>query len=190
MRSVTGRPAPSRLTPTPVRTRVLRALAPSLLVLALAGAACSSGDTGPDIADPADGGSGSATVDVAPEEAREADPEDVPERPQPGTVAQIDSAAARALIDSERRVLVMDVRSIEEYMAGHLVGAQHIPIEDEGLWERRTSALDPAAPTIVYCRTGNRSADAAQRLVDQGFAEVYDLGGVEDLDPELLPLDR
>lgn len=195
MRSVTRRPASSRVTSTLACRHVLSGLVPMLLLLVVVGSACSGADGSGSGGDAAGGGAaggdrGSVAEDGALGDERAADPQDVPGRPAPGTVAQIDSAAARALIDSERRVLVVDVRSLEEYMAGHLVGAQHIPIDDEGLWERRTSALDPDVPTIVYCRTGDRSADAAQLLVDQGFNEVYDVGGVKDLDPELLPLDR
>jgi phage shock protein E len=96
-----------------------------------------------------------------------------------GQVTQIDSAQGRAIIDAGG-ALVVDVRSVEEYRSGHLVGAQSIPVEDEELWLTRTEPLDRNRPTVVYCRSGRRSAVAAQKLVDAGFTQVYDLGGVED----------
>jgi phage shock protein E len=102
----------------------------------------------------------------------------------PGEVMLIDSAEGKALIESDRNVLVVDVRTRDEYVEGHLVGAQHIPVEDEALWQERVEALDPERPVIVYCRSGRRSEIAAQQLVDAGFAEVYDLGGVQEWDPE------
>ena len=112
---------------------------------------------------------------------------EVPEAEQ-GEVLVIDSAEGRALID-EGDVLVIDVRTVEEYQEGHLVGAQNIPVEDEELWQSRTAALDPEQPTVVYCRTGRRSELAGQMLVDAGFTEVYDLGGVTDWDPEELAVE-
>lgn len=115
---------------------------------------------------------------------------DLPTRPAAGQVAEIDSEQARALIDSDRHVLVVDVRTQDEYIGGHLVGAQNIDVTDAGLWQRRTAPLDRDRPTVVYCRSGSRSADAARKLVEMGFTEVYDLGGVQDFDPEVLPLDR
>lgn len=96
-----------------------------------------------------------------------------------GQVTTIDSAQGSALIE-EGGVLVIDVRTVDEYRGGHLVGAQSIPVEDEALWAERTEPLDRDQPTIVYCRSGRRSAVAAQKLVDMGFTQVYDLGGVED----------
>lgn len=108
--------------------------------------------------------------------------------PADGEVQDLDSAQGRALID-QGEVLVVDVRSLEEYREGHLVGAQHIPVEDEELWAARTEALDPEQPVVVYCRTGRRSEIAGQLLVEAGFTQVYDLGGVTDWDPEELAVE-
>lgn len=107
-----------------------------------------------------------------------------------GQVTTIDSAEAKALIRSDPDVLVIDVRTVDEYRSGHLVGAQNIDASDAGLWERRTSVLDRDRPTVVYCRSGVRSAEAAQRLLDLGFTQVYDLGGIQDWGPEDLPVDE
>ena len=108
-----------------------------------------------------------------------------------GEVTTIDAEQAAALIDSDRDVLVIDVRSVDEYRSGHMVGAQNIDAGDDGLWARRTSALNVDRPTIVYCQSGRRSAEAAQRLVDAGFTEVYDLGGIQDwFDGGELPVDE
>lgn len=107
-----------------------------------------------------------------------------------GQVVQIDSAQAAALLDTDREVLVVDVRTLEEYRSGHLVGAQHIDASDPDMWEFRTSALDKDQPTVVYCQSGRRSAEAAQRLVDAGFTEVYDLGGIQDWTDGDLPVDE
>jgi rhodanese-related sulfurtransferase len=100
-----------------------------------------------------------------------------------GEVTSIDSAQGRALIDAGG-ALVIDVRSLDEYTSGHLVGAQSIPFEDEGLWLTRIDPLDRERATVVYAATVDDSAVAARRLVDEGFTKVYDLGGVGDWDPE------
>jgi phage shock protein E len=167
---------------------MLAALLPALVVLGACGGSDGSIDTGDGEGAPAtDGVSTEATGGAS---GGEADPADPPGRPAPGEVATITSAQGAALRASERRVLFVDVRSLDEYVAGHLVGAQHIPLEDEQLWQRRTAALDPAHPTVVYCDTGVLSEAAAQALVELGFSEVYDLGGIGDWSEGDLPLDR
>lgn len=105
-----------------------------------------------------------------------------------GEVTSLDSAQGRALIDAGG-ALVIDVRSLEEYTSGHLVGAQSIPFEDEELWLTRIDPLDRERATVVYAATVDDSAVAARRLVDEGFTKVYDLGGVGDWDPEDLRVD-
>lgn len=106
-----------------------------------------------------------------------------------GRVTTIDSAQGKALIEAGG-ALVVDVRTVDEYREAHLVGAQNIPVEDPELWSTRTEPLDRDRPTVVYCRSGRRSAAAAQQLVDAGFTKVYDLGGVQDWRPGDLELDR
>ncbi len=102
-----------------------------------------------------------------------------------GQVTTIDAAEGRALID-QGGALVVDVDSLDEYRGGHLVGAQHIPVQDEELWLLRTEPLDRDRPTVVYARDGGLSEAAAERLVVAGFNQVYDLGGVEDWDADEL----
>ncbi len=106
-----------------------------------------------------------------------------------GQVTTIDSAQGKALIEAGG-ALVVDVRTVDEYREGHLVGAQNIPVEDPDLWLARTEPLDRDRPTVVYCRSGRRSLAAAQQLVEAGFTKVYDLGGVQDWEAGDLELDR
>jgi len=176
------------------RTTARRAVGGLVAVIALAALPAACGDGGRDVA-------GERDATPAPAAAREAtrggeaQASDRPSgeavrRARPGEVVQLTSAEAADLLDALPHTLVVDVRTHDEYVEGHLVGAQHIDVSDEGLWQRRTDALDLDRPTIVYCRSGNRSAAAAQRLVDQGFTEVYDLGGITDWTEGDLPVDR
>jgi phage shock protein E len=107
-----------------------------------------------------------------------------------GGVTAIDSGEAKALRAAKPHTVLIDVRTPEEYIGRHVIGAQNIDVENEGLWTRRVDALDRDRPTVVYCRTGRRSAEAAQKLVQLGFTEVYDLGGIGDFREGDLPLDR
>ena len=106
-----------------------------------------------------------------------------------GEVSRLSSAQGKALIASDRRALVIDVRPVEEYRSGHLVGAQSIDATDAEAWEFRTEVLDGDRPTIVYCSAASCSASAAQMLVDAGFTEVYDMGGIDEWDPSELKVE-
>ncbi|MHB1139255.1 MAG: rhodanese-like domain-containing protein [Microthrixaceae bacterium] len=105
-----------------------------------------------------------------------------------GEVTVLTSEQGRELM-GEAGILVVDVRSVDEYRSGHLVGAQSIDALDEDAWEFRTTVLDPDRPTVVYCSDSACSDAAAQRLVDAGFSAVYDLGGMDGWDPEFLAVE-
>ncbi|MBU4214074.1 MAG: rhodanese-like domain-containing protein [Actinobacteria bacterium] len=73
-------------------------------------------------------------------------------------------------------VVLLDVRTPEEFTAGHLAGAQNIDVES-GDFATRIADLDTAATYAVYCRSGNRSATAMAAMQDAGFTNVSDLSG-------------
>jgi len=74
--------------------------------------------------------------------------------------------------------VIIDVRSAEEFAAGHLEGALNYNVEDGTLAEQ-LSSLDPNGNYIVYCRSGRRSAVAADMMRAAGFESVTDLGALE-----------
>lgn len=79
----------------------------------------------------------------------------------------------------EGGVTVVDVRTPEEYASGHIQGAVNLPNETIG--EEAPKALeDKQAVVLLYCRTGVRSKNAAQKLVELGYENVYDFGGIVD----------
>lgn len=79
----------------------------------------------------------------------------------------------------EAGAVIIDVRSVEEFSAGHLKGALNFNVEDGTLAEQ-LSSLDPVTEYIVYCRSGRRSAIAADMMRAAGFDAVVDLGAIED----------
>ncbi|MBS45429.1 MAG: sulfurtransferase [Nocardioides sp.] len=74
----------------------------------------------------------------------------------------------------------IDVRTPEEVAAGALPGAITIDVQSAD-FDARVAELDPEASYVVYCRSGNRSAAAIERMVDLGFTDLVNGGGYDDL---------
>lgn len=92
---------------------------------------------------------------------------------------KITADEAKELIDSNGSVVILDVRELFEYEQSHLIDAILIPVDE--LSERvETELLDKNAIILVYCRSGGRSARAAQLIADMGYTNVYDFGGILD----------
>lgn len=82
----------------------------------------------------------------------------------------VDGPRARELV--EGGATLVDVRTPGEFKSGHIDGAVNIPLQEI---KRRHSEI-PAGPVVLYCRSGNRSAQAARALHGLGHTELYDLG--------------
>ena len=80
---------------------------------------------------------------------------------------------------ASQEVGVVDVRTREEYESGHIENAVLVPNESIGS-EMPEALPDKEATLLVYCRSGRRSKDAAQKLLELGYQSVYDFGGVID----------
>ena len=74
---------------------------------------------------------------------------------------------------------LLDVRSADEFAAGHLRGALNVPVQE--LNQRLAELGAKERPVAIYCRSGRRSAVAAQLLRAAGFTSVTDLGGLVDV---------
>lgn len=142
--------------------RILPALALSALLVAPIGlAGCSSSD-----ATPAPAPTTAIAQPAAPERV------DVP--------TWVNAAASPGTV-------IIDVRTPEEFAAGHVEGALNIPVEFPD-FAAQISALDPNATYAVYCRSGNRSAAATQQMASLGYLHIFDLnGGFADLQGTSLP---
>lgn len=71
-------------------------------------------------------------------------------------------------------VFILDVRTPEEYDAGHINGSKLIPLE---VLDKRLNDIPRDRKLLVYCRTGHRSAQASEILVNNGFKEIYNMQG-------------
>lgn len=92
---------------------------------------------------------------------------------------QITPDEAKALMDSEEGYIILDVRTPEEFAAGHIVGAILIP--DYEIGEKAESILtDKEQLILVYCRSGRRSKNAANELATLGYTNIKEFGGIND----------
>lgn len=92
---------------------------------------------------------------------------------------RISPEEAKGLMDNEVGYIILDVRTEEEYAAGHIAGAILIP--DYEIAEKAESMLsDKDQLILVYCRSGRRSKNAAEALVSLGYTNVKEFGGIID----------
>ena len=86
---------------------------------------------------------------------------------------------------ASQEVVVVDVRTREEYDGGHIENAVLVPNESIGS-DMPEALPDKEATLLIYCRSGRRSKDAAEKLLSLGYQNVYDFGGVIDWPYELV----
>lgn len=95
------------------------------------------------------------------------------------TAGKLSAQEAWERMSSGDDVVVLDVRTPEEYAAGHIPGSMLIP--DTELAEKAEEFLpDKDAEILVYCRSGRRSAASAELLAELGYSSVWDFGGILD----------
>jgi rhodanese-related sulfurtransferase len=81
------------------------------------------------------------------------------------------------IITNGEDYFILDVRNQDEYDEAHIEGAVLIPVDT---LESKLDELPWDKPIITYCKSGGRSAAAASILVENGFTEVYDMGGITE----------
>ena len=94
----------------------------------------------------------------------------------PGSAVS-DAAGNPASVPSA--IVLIDVRSADEYASGHLRGAVNIP-HDRITEEIGSVAADKSTPVILYCRSGRRAETALNALKSAGYENVSNYGGLED----------
>ena len=101
------------------------------------------------------------------------------ENDQGAVYVNITAEEAKQIMDSEEGYIILDVRTQEEYDEGHIPGA--IVISHEEIAEKAEKVLtDKDQLILVYCRSGRRSKIAAEALVELGYTNIKEFGGIID----------
>ena len=101
------------------------------------------------------------------------------ENDQGAVYVNITAEKAKEIMDSEEGYIILDVRTQEEYDQGHIPGA--IVISHEEIAEKAEEVLtDKDQLILVYCRSGRRSKIAAEALVELGYTNIKEFGGIID----------
>ena len=101
------------------------------------------------------------------------------ENDQGAVYVNITAEEAKQIMDSEEGYIILDVRTQEEYDEGHIPGA--IVISHEEIAEKAEGVLtDKEQLILVYCRSGRRSKIAAEALVELGYTNIKEFGGIID----------
>ena len=93
------------------------------------------------------------------------------------TYRQVSPEEAAAMMEEETDYIILDVRTQEEYEAAHIPGAICIPNETIGTGDI-PELPDKDQLILVYCRSGNRSKQASEKLAKQGYTNIVEFGGI------------
>ena len=108
-----------------------------------------------------------------------------PETPQKAEYEQINAQQAKEIMEKETGYIIIDARTQEEFDEGHIEGAVLIP--EYEIMQRAEKELPQKDQLIlVYCRSGRRSKIASQALVDLGYTNVKEFGGIIDWPYEIV----
>lgn len=106
------------------------------------------------------------------------------------TFAQTKISGEKAMenIYNDSNIQLLDVRTTKEYESKHIKNSINIDWKDQNNFDTKITTLDKSKPVYIYCLGGGRSAEAAKRLVNQGYT-VYDIeGGIMKWEANNLPL--
>ena len=98
---------------------------------------------------------------------------------------QITTEEAIIMMAEESDYIILDVRTPEEYESGHIKDAINIPNEIIG--DKEIAELpDKEQLIMIYCRSGNRSKQASEKLVELGYTNVVEFGGINTWTEEIV----
>ena len=95
------------------------------------------------------------------------------------TYRQVNAEEAATMMEEENGYIILDVRTAQEYSEKHIPGAINIPNETIGT-EDIPELPDKEQLILVYCRSGNRSKQASEKLVKLGYTNIVEFGGIND----------
>ena len=90
---------------------------------------------------------------------------------------QVTTEEAVNIMQTEENYVILDVRTAQEFASGHIPGAALLPNETIGT-EDIPLLPDKDQLILVYCRSGNRSKQAAEKLAQLGFTNIVEFGGI------------
>lgn len=103
----------------------------------------------------------------------------------PASYTQITQEEAKEMMSKNDGHIIVDVRHQDEYNEGHIPGAVLIP--NESITDKQPEELpDLDRIILVYCRSGRRSKEASQKLADMGYTNVYEFGGINTWQGEIV----
>lgn len=105
----------------------------------------------------------------------------------PGAAAyrRVSMQEAVDMMADEDGCIILDVRTAQEFASGHIPGAMLLPNEDIGT-EEIAQLPDKSQLILVYCRSGNRSKQAADKLVRLGYTNIVEFGGINSWPGEIV----
>ena len=101
------------------------------------------------------------------------------------TYRQINMDEAITMMEEESGYIILDVRTPEEFADKHIPGAINIPNETIGT-EEIPELPDKDRLIMVYCRSGNRSKQASEKLATLGYTNIVEFGGINDWPGEIV----
>ena len=109
----------------------------------------------------------------------EADNNVIDNKDEGNSYKSISMSEAEDMMKNEKDYIILDVRTAEEYKEGHIPNA--INVANETIGEDEIAELpDKEQLIMVYCRSGRRSKQAASKLVELGYANIVEIGGIID----------
>lgn len=96
--------------------------------------------------------------------------------PAKSDVKHVDAAGAAKLIETNKDIVVLDIRTEEEFKDGHIAKAQNIDFLDRSFGEK-LDKLDKSKPYLVHCASGGRSTKSLSQFKAKGFTNIYHLDG-------------
>lgn len=91
---------------------------------------------------------------------------------------QISYEEAKKMMDERDNIIILDVRTQEEFEGGYIKGAVLFPSQEVNEETAAQKLPDKDQTILIYCSSGGRSKKVAQQLADMGYKNIYEFGGI------------
>lgn len=100
------------------------------------------------------------------------------------TYQKIDNQKLAQVMSEQEEVVLIDVRSFDEFKSGHIENAINIPVD--GITVDTMRNIENDSYIVLYCQSGNRSKQAAEKLIELGYINVYDYGSINNYNGNII----